>query len=368
MKLARSASKCLEWPTVHALPAARRFVASSSAQKFALTSSETTKFLELLDDILPPTDPKEKADFQTVRDALSLKTKKRAEAQERKLRTELTLDELSKLDQMREIIASFESEYRLLLWAIDAVFAIPPQPSSSTRAPTLFPIPSIPSPTNGTGSSSPIYAELLLSLFVHLRDVHHAPHSALYIFSLACSTPESYIRGCGTELWNEVLQTRWMEADFEGVAKGIEEMNNTGVPLNPATQKIVTDIGVAIRNDETKAERRLKKARETAMAEGGEEPVEEAVSERQLAQHRFFSSAQVAAWARMENVVAEHLDKAERKRRSRVDLDGRRRVEDDRRPVERESPSAETRTSSEGWGDMGMSDAEFWGQKPKYRK
>ena len=282
-----------------------------------------------------------------VQQAVSRKVGARVENWERKARTSLSLAEEVELDKMREIMVSFETDHELLSWAMAAVFGFPSTVSAQNAHNTLFPdirqspypLPSLATPgVPSAGPASRLYPDLLLLLFLLLRDTHRSPPSALHVFSLASLTPHSYVAGCTTALYNEALRTRWMEGDVESVAEGLEEMRSGGVKMDEGTREIVSAIGEAIRIDESRAEKRA--------AHSG------AVEEDAFEQHRFFSGSQLEAWGRMEWIIEE--DQADLVRKKEMRDEEKRReweVRKDKMDQERMELAERERPSEIFFGD-----------------
>lgn len=286
---------------------------------------------------------------------------------------ELSDREVEQLDKMRETMVGFESDLELYRWALAEVFGFPqsqtifPDLSTATNLsappptdaaaysadPSTFPLPK--------GPSSPIYPDLLLILFLLLRDTYRAPHLALHVFTLASSTPYSYVLGCHTALYNEVLRTKWMEGDVESVAAGVEEMRSAGVRMDERTREIVDAIGRAIRIDEERAEARVVIAKaeaklasvsitEDATADSASTPRPSAFTRLDedilLRRSRFFGAHQVGAWSKMEKAVEENQEEAVAWHERHIDerwreSEERREFEEDeeRNQAERERPN-----------------------------
>lgn len=214
---------------------------------------------------------------------------------------------------MRERMVGFGSDLSLLQWSMQNVFGFQTIAIKNPSSATVFPDPrtspgtfpssdSASSSLKKTGPSSPLYSELLLILFLLLRDTHRSPHAALHIFSLASLTPHSYVVGCTSTLYNEVLRTRWMEGDVETVCSTLEHMRMGGVQLDESTKGIVNAIGEAIRIDETRAERRASQSQSPShdgLFDASQDP------DTLLDSYRFFSGAQIAAWGKMERIIEE---------------------------------------------------------------
>ena len=73
------------------------------------------------------------------------------------------------------------------------------------------------------------------------RDRYADPHLALAIFEHARRLSiASYVFGCTTPAYNELLETRWAcFRDLRGIADALEEMRVNGVEPDAATRKIV---------------------------------------------------------------------------------------------------------------------------------
>jgi hypothetical protein len=73
------------------------------------------------------------------------------------------------------------------------------------------------------------------------RDHYSDPNLALFIFHHTQKLSIiSYVFGCSTEVYNELIKTRWdCFRDLQGVYNAIDEMKVNGVPLDSATQKLI---------------------------------------------------------------------------------------------------------------------------------
>ena len=276
--------------------------------------------------------------LESIQAALRKKTVSRELNWAKKTKATLTREQEERLDELKEIMLSFQTDRELLAWSMGAVFDFP-LTSSGER--TLFPDPrtafadhnaldsasfanTVSPSAMPRGPFSPIYSELLLALFILLRDTHLQPNSALHVFALASVTPHSYVLGCTTALYNEVLRTRWMEGDVISVGVALEEMRSGGVRIDDGTRAIVAAVGEAIRNDGRRADDRAKaelptpllsERTSTAFASRSSWPAfDEASSnvsrftDAQINAFRFFSTRQIAAWGKMERIVEENQD------------------------------------------------------------
>ncbi|KAM0756108.1 hypothetical protein T439DRAFT_320799 [Meredithblackwellia eburnea MCA 4105] len=245
-------------------------------------------------------------------------------------RVRLTEQEKTELDQLKHAMAIHQSDHELLNWGLRELFGVGAQ------------LPGTPLDTSSFSRISKPKASIVFELFLLLRDTHRSPNTALYIFSLACRTPEIYIRVCTTKLYNEVLRTRWMMGDIEGVAHDLEGMWNGGVQIDQGTQDIVKAVGDAIRLDQERAEKQFFLATQessstpsdstlpiapssvvdTPAPESAESPSAPLPTEPTLPtpfvrppptidQFRLFSSRQIEEWRRMERVVQTMLEESE---------------------------------------------------------
>ncbi|KAK4047862.1 hypothetical protein OIO90_006023 [Microbotryomycetes sp. JL221] len=286
----------------------------------------------------------------TAREKVQQAVYRRIKRQIGTAKAQLDQHDIEKLDAARERMMQFDSDVELLRWSMRHVFGFeldlnmasvfpdvavvaPRLPSDSVPAPG---VPRAPMPNSNVdresshpaGPASPIYADLLLTLFKLLRDTYRSPHLALYVFQLACSSPYSYVKGCTTALYNEVLRTKWLEADIESVAIGLDEMRGAGVRIDDNTRALINDIGQAIKEDEDLAYARFDHERQGKREhnQGENESVTGASvsldilpngdllsseeEERIVGKMRLFSPRQIAAWSRMERIVQEHVEEA----------------------------------------------------------
>lgn len=275
------------------------------------------------------------AGLDRVRMALEQKVGARVAGKERKARSSLTVEEEEELDTMREKMLSFRTDLDLLEWSLSNIFHFRTPPPSAT----LFPDPRTIASHPKRGTTHRLYPDLLLLLFLLLRDTHLAPHSALHVFALASTSPQSYVQGCTTALYNEVLRTKWALGDIEGVKEGLEEMRSGGVRIDEGTRAIVIEIGAAIRTDLNRAESR------TALVLG--RPASEVEDEEvEVGRRKVLGSAEVGSWARMEWILEEQSDErmeTEEKKKDEKRREWEERIEsrerEERRTAEAERPS-----------------------------
>lgn len=131
----------------------------------------------------------------------------------------------AQLDQMREEISTLSSDVDLLNWAKQNIFA-------TSRGP------------DGEEVFPPVYPHILSHAIKVLRENFNNPHLALALFQHAQSLSlESYLSGCLTGAYNEVMQVRWDSfQDLAGVEQAVREMDVNGVRWDWKTKKIVSRV------------------------------------------------------------------------------------------------------------------------------
>ena len=147
------------------------------------------------------------------------------------------------LDQKKEQIGYCNSDQELLDWAIREVFEESKQYEAAARLAIAEAVksPSLKEPPRLQPATYPYMIPILMRTF---RDKYHDPHLALSIFNYAKSLSIiSYVFGCTTEAYNELLETKWERfRDLRGVYESINEMILNGVPINTRTRKWVETV------------------------------------------------------------------------------------------------------------------------------
>jgi len=161
------------------------------------------------------------------------------------------------LDQKKEQMMSCNSDKELLQWAQREIFdesiryeeaakkaaeiASQEKPASLKHLPSL---------------QSPVYPQVIAHLMRTFRDHYNDPNLALFIFHHTQKlSVVSYVFGCSTEVYNELIKTRWdCFRDLQGVYDAVDEMKVNGVPLDSVTQKLIETIrrdvgGLELRHD-----------------------------------------------------------------------------------------------------------------------
>jgi hypothetical protein len=136
--------------------------------------------------------------------------------------------------QKREVIASLRTDLDILEWLNRTYFDL--NAATSGKAETND-IDATSTPT--FTAAYPLVLAYTISV-LHLR--FHNPHAALAVFDLARSfTLESYLVGCTTAVYNEMLRARWEGlGDLKGVEEGLEEMGRRGVGWDKETMRFAT--------------------------------------------------------------------------------------------------------------------------------
>lgn len=132
-------------------------------------------------------------------------------------------EELSaELDQMKEELTALSTDADVLEWAKEKVFRMIPG-------------------EDGESTHIPIYPYILAHTLRMLRDTFNNPHLALAVFQHAQTLSiESYLSGCLTGAYNELLLIRWNSfQDLAGVEQAIKEMDANGVKWDRKTKQLV---------------------------------------------------------------------------------------------------------------------------------
>ncbi|KAF7315280.1 hypothetical protein MIND_00042400 [Mycena indigotica] len=148
------------------------------------------------------------------------------------------------LDLKRDEMDRCGSDQELLEWALRRVFGESQQyekafmeakaADDGTELPMLQP---------------PTYPHFVALLIRTFRDKYRDPHLALSIFDYARHLSiASYVFGCSTKAYNELIQTRWdYFRDLRGVHAALEEMHLNSVDIDSRTrqlaEKVRKDVG-----------------------------------------------------------------------------------------------------------------------------
>lgn len=136
------------------------------------------------------------------------------------------------LDKFKEELTTISTDHDLLDFARRKVFVPTPASgqesisSSSAPAPITFPR---------------TYPHMLAHLIKVTRVNYNNPHLALAFFQYAQThSVESYISGCLSAAYNELMRTRWeCFRDLDGLDAAVREMDANGVGWDHNTQKLV---------------------------------------------------------------------------------------------------------------------------------
>lgn len=135
---------------------------------------------------------------------------------------ELTEDLSSELDQMKEELSALSTDVDVLEWAKVNVFKLVQG-------------------EDGESQHSPVYSYILAHTMSIIRETYNNPYLALALFQHAQTLSlESYLSGCLTGAYNELLAIRWdCFQDVAGVEQAIREMDANGVKWDKRTKGIV---------------------------------------------------------------------------------------------------------------------------------
>ena len=138
--------------------------------------------------------------------------------------------------QKRELITSLRTDLDIIEWLNRTYFDANAETSLGVEANRL----------DATSSSSftasyPLVLAYTISV-LHLR--FRNPHAALAVFEIARSfSLESYLVGCTTAVYNEMLRARWEGLrDLKGVEEGLAEMQSRGVGWDKDTMRLATTL------------------------------------------------------------------------------------------------------------------------------
>ena len=148
------------------------------------------------------------------------------------------------LDQKKEQMMLCNSDQELLDWAQREVFAESKRYEEAAKK-------AIEEASSSTGNmkelprlQSPVYPQVIAHLMRTFRDHYRDPNLALFIFHHAQKLSIiSYVFGCSTEAYNELIQTRWScFRDLHGVYAAVNEMMVNAVPLDSTTRKLIENV------------------------------------------------------------------------------------------------------------------------------
>ena len=144
----------------------------------------------------------------------------------------------TELDRLKEQIALCQSDHAMLEWAEREVFGASIRAEEAARAAVAE---GKPPPLH---LQPPLYPQLLATLMSTAREGYDDPHLALALFEHARNLSSlSYIFGCTTPAYNELLETRWHSfRDLRGVHAALEEMRANGVSPDLRTRTLVDDV------------------------------------------------------------------------------------------------------------------------------
>jgi hypothetical protein len=156
------------------------------------------------------------------------------------------------LDEMKEEVQAISTDLELLDWARRRVFTTDTPPTSTTNTSTnavgANEPPSATSPTSAD-VAEPLsfpnpYPQILAHVMRVAREQHNNPHLSLSFFHHArTSSVESYLVGCLSSAYNELIKTRWeCFRDLDGVDEAIKEMDANAVSWDMKTQRVVGKI------------------------------------------------------------------------------------------------------------------------------
>lgn len=143
--------------------------------------------------------------------------------------SDVSSDVDAQFDKLKEEIASFPTDADILAWMQRRVFLPLPGTGKTSQEPPSFP---------------PTYPLVLAYLIALFRERFSNPELSLAIFAHARShSVQSYLIGCSTGVYNEMLKTRWeCFRDLAGVEEGVKEMLHHGVGWDSTTTTMISAI------------------------------------------------------------------------------------------------------------------------------
>lgn len=150
---------------------------------------------------------------------------------------------LQKFDRMKEAMSNCADDQQLLAWAEREVFdesvryeaAAKRAIQKSIETNSVRPLPPL---------QAPLYPRMIAHLMHTCRVQFRDPNLAVFIFKHTQNLSiVSYVFGCSTDAYNELLETRWSSfRDLKGVHDTIMEMEVNAIPVNSKTHKLVEEI------------------------------------------------------------------------------------------------------------------------------
>ena len=159
-----------------------------------------------------------------------------------------------RLDRQKEEVELCETDQELLEWTVREVFqgdhnpesgpSAPASSSSSSSTSSSHPPSSPPSQASeeiARDLANPTYPFLLAHVMHTFRIKYNDPHTALALFAHAKRRSiHSYVFGCTTPAYNELLETRWeLDGSLKGVEEALVEMRANGVRPDKGTRAFV---------------------------------------------------------------------------------------------------------------------------------
>lgn len=151
-------------------------------------------------------------------------------------------DVVEALDELKEEVSAIQTDHELLDWARRRIFTAPSTPTPGSifgEAGNIDNITTFPK----------TYPRILAHLMKVARQSFNNPHLSLSLFHHAQTlSPESYLSGCLSSAYTELIRTRWeCFRDLDGVYRAIMEMDGNAVSWDKTTQremgKIVEQVG-----------------------------------------------------------------------------------------------------------------------------
>ncbi|KAJ3529576.1 hypothetical protein NM688_g7835 [Phlebia brevispora] len=148
------------------------------------------------------------------------------------------------LDRKKEEMDLCETDQQLLEWGMREVFAESQRHEEAARKVASNPSSSSSSSESPVYLQPPSYPHLVAELMRKFRDKYSDPYLSLAIFDYARNLSiASYVFGCTTPAYNELIETRWRcFRDLRGVCDALEEMRVNGVAMDTRTRGLAETV------------------------------------------------------------------------------------------------------------------------------
>jgi hypothetical protein len=148
----------------------------------------------------------------------------------------------NELERRKKELDQVHSAWEAWGWAQRDVFGAWRRYEASKAPTAVGSSPTLPSPDLAFGPG--VYSHIIDYLITTFRDRFRSPSLALALFAQASTLSiGSYVSGCTTPVYNEVLRTRWLSmGDVVGFTEVLREMQAAGVGMDEVTYRLIGDV------------------------------------------------------------------------------------------------------------------------------